>query len=180
MSLLESFKKLGNYFGAYKVHLCPEVKGQVSENDKPLINAKIERLLCFSDGKHVENYVYTDDKGGFSFPEANIRSNQPAVPFAELFTSQIITLIYEGTKYILWTSRLSGTRYRNEYAKKLSCLKADISDEKVSFFFRNDEVEGYKLSAGGIARWDEDFEVIDLDSYYGLSEIESDDEECQS
>ena len=165
---------MGNYFGAYKVHLCPEVKGQVSENGKPLINAKIERLLCFSDGKYVESYVYTDDKGGFSFPEANIRSSQPAVPFAELFTSQIITLIHEGTKYILWTSRLSGIKYRSEYAKKLSCLKADISDEKYHFFFRNDEVQGYKLSAGGIARWDEDFEVIDLDSYYGLSEIESD------
>ena len=39
MSLLESFKKLGNYFGAYKVHLCSEVKGQVSENGKPLIVA---------------------------------------------------------------------------------------------------------------------------------------------
>ena len=177
MSLLESFKKLGNYFGAYKVHLCPEVKGQVSENGQPLINAKIERLLCFSDGKYVEDFAYTDDKGYFSLPEVNIRSNQPAVPFAELFTSQIITLIHEGTKYILWTSRLSGTKYRHEYAKKLSCLKADISDEEVSFFFRNDEVEGYKLSAGGIARWDEDFEVIDLDSYYGLSEIESDDED---
>jgi len=177
MSLLESFKKLGNYFGAYKVHLCPEVKGQVSENGKPLINAKIERLLCFSDGKYVENYVYTDDKGGFSFPEANIRSNQPAVPFAELFTSQIITLFYEGTKYILWTSRLSGTKYRHEYAKKLSCLRADLSDEEVFFHFKNNQVPGYKFRAASIARWDEDFEVIDVDSYLGISDIETDDED---
>ena len=59
MSLLGSFKKLGNYFGAYKVHLCPEVKGQVSEHGKHLITAKIARLLCFSDGNYVAAFANT-------------------------------------------------------------------------------------------------------------------------
>ena len=179
MSLLESFKKLGNYFGAYKVHLCPEVKGQVSENGKPLVNAKIERLLCFSDGKYVEDFAYTDDKGGFSFPETNIRSNQPAVPFAEIFTSQSLLLTHKSKEYCLWGARLSGFSYREEYAKKLGCLVADISSDKVLFKFENTKGEDYKFEAVSIGRWNEDFAIIGLDSYFDLSDIESDDEECQ-
>ncbi|MCF7518738.1 DUF6795 domain-containing protein [Pseudoalteromonas sp. L21] len=174
MSLLESFKKLGNYFGAYKVHLCPEVKGQVSENDQPLINAKIERRLRFSDGKYVEDFAYTDDKGGFSFPEVNIRSNQPAVPFAEIFTSQSLLLTHKSKEYCLWGARLSGFSYREEYAKKLGCLVADISSDKVLFKFENTKVEGYTFEAVSIGRWDKDFEILEQSDYFDLSEIEED------
>ena len=49
MSFLTTLKKFGNHIGAYKVHLCPEVKGQASEKGKPLSNVKIERVLNFSD-----------------------------------------------------------------------------------------------------------------------------------
>ncbi len=174
MSLLESFKKLGNYFGAYKVHLCPEVKGQVSENGKPLINAKIERRLCFSDGKYVEDFAYTDDKGGFSFPEVNIRSNQPAVPFAEIFTSQSLLLKHKSKEYCLWGARLSGFSFREEYAKKLGRLVADISSDKVLFKFENTKVEGYTFEAVSIGRWDKDFEILEQSDYFDLSEIEED------
>jgi len=175
MSFLTTLKKLGNHIGAYKVHLCPEVKGQISEKGKPLSNVKVERILNFSDGKSVEDFTYTDKNGGFLLPEVNIRSNQPAVPLAEIFTSQAISLTRESTKYFLWGSTFSGIKYRHEYAKKLNCLFADTSNEEVFFHFRNDNVAGYKFRAAGIGRWDEDFEIIDVDSYLGLSDIETDD-----
>ena len=174
MSLLESFKKLGNYFGAYKVHLCPEVKGQVSENGQPLINAKIERRLRFSDGKYVEDFAYTDDKGGFSFPEVNIRSNQPAVPFAEIFTSQSLLLTHKSKEYCLWGARLPGFSFREEYAKKLGQLVADISSDKIIFKFENTKVEGHKFEAVSIGRWNKDFEILKQSDYFDLSEIKED------
>lgn len=174
MSFLTTLKKLGNHIGAYKVHLCPEVKGQASEKGKPLSNVKIERVLNFSDGKSVEDFTYTDNNGGFSLPEINIRSNQPAVPLAEIFTSQAIYLSYNNEEYCLWGSRLSGVKYREEYARKLRQLIADISDGKVLFKFQNKKTEGYKFEALSICRWSDDFEVVEQNAYFDLSEIETD------
>jgi len=174
MSLLTTLKKFGNHIGAYKVHLCPEVKGQASVKGKPLSNVKIERVLNFSDGKSVEDFTYTDNNGGFSLPEINIRSNQPAVPLAEIFTSQAIYLSYNNEEYCLWGSRLSGVKYREEYARKLRQLIADISDGKVLFKFQNKKTEGYKFEALSICRWSDDFEVVEQNAYFDLSEIETD------
>ena len=85
MSLLKILRKLGNHIGAYKVHLCPEVKGQITDHGKPLANVKIERTLSFSDGKYVEDHTFTDENGAFSRPEVNIRSGQPAGQTHERF-----------------------------------------------------------------------------------------------
>ncbi|GAA71136.1 hypothetical protein ND6B_3099 [Pseudoalteromonas sp. ND6B] len=41
MSFLTTLKKFGNHIGAYKVHLCSEVKG------KPFTNVRIGRVLNF-------------------------------------------------------------------------------------------------------------------------------------
>ncbi|SBS26325.1 hypothetical protein MSP8886_00570 [Marinomonas spartinae] len=165
MSLLNMLRKLGNHIGAYKVHLCPEVIGQITDHGKPLANVKIERTLSFSDGKYVEDHTFTDENGAFSLPEVNIRSGQPAVPFAEVFTSQAIYFMYQEIEYTLWISRLSSYKFREEYANKLKALKADIKDEEVLLKFQNIKVEGYKHEAFSICRWKEDFEIVDKDSY---------------
>jgi hypothetical protein len=163
MSFLNMLRKLSNHIGAYKVHLCPEVKGQISDHGNPLANVKIERLLSFSDGKYVEDHAFTDKNGAFSLPEVNIRSGQPAVPFAEVFTSQAIYFTYQKIEYRLWISRLPSFKFRGEFADKLSALNADLKDEKVMFKFNNRNKEGYKFEAVSICRWKEDFEIKSLD-----------------
>ncbi|SBS26320.1 hypothetical protein MSP8886_00568 [Marinomonas spartinae] len=130
MSLLNMLRKLGNHIGAYKVHLCPEVKGQITDHGKPLANVKIERTLSFSDGKYVEDHTFTDENGEFYLPEVNIRSGQPAVPFAEIFTSQGIFLLLEQEKYCLWGAMQTSFKFREEFAAKLATLDADIKTKK--------------------------------------------------
>ena len=174
MSLLNMLRKLGNHIGAYKVHLCPEVKGQITDHGKPLANVKIERTLSFSDGKYVEDHTFTDENGAFSLPEVNIRSGQPAVPFAEIFTSQAIFFTYIGKEYCLWGTRLSSIKYCKEYAVKLGSLFADIKNEKVFFSFKDFECPDIPFQSSSICRWDKDFNIIDVENYYDLSEIEND------
>ncbi|SBS40084.1 hypothetical protein MSP8887_04174 [Marinomonas spartinae] len=174
MSLLNTLRKLGNHIGAYKVHLCPEVKGQITDHGKPLANVKIERTLSFSDGKYVEDHTFTDENGAFSLPEVNIRSGQPAIPFAEVFTSQAIYFTYKKIEYRLWISRLPSFKFRAEFADKLSTLNADLKDEKIIFKFDNRNKEGYKFEAVSICRWDDDFEIVDKDSYFDLSGVNKD------
>lgn len=174
MSFLNMLRKLGNHIGPYKVHLCPEVKGQISDHGKPLANVKIERLLSFSDGKYVEDHAFTDKNGAFSLPEVNIRSGQPAVPFAEIFTSQAICFTYQKNEYCLWGATHSSFKFREEYAAKLKSLKADIANKEVLFKFHNKIEPDYKFKALSICRWEQDFEVVDENSYFDLSEMEKD------
>ncbi|SBS40086.1 hypothetical protein MSP8887_04176 [Marinomonas spartinae] len=172
MSLLNMLRKLGNHIGAYKVHLCPEVKGSVADHGKPLANVKIERTLSFSGGKYVEDHTFTDENGEFSLPEVNIRSGQPAVPFAEIFTSQAICFTYQEKDYCLWGATHSSFKLREEYAEKLGSLKADIMDDEVLFKFHNKSDSDYKFKALTICRWENNFEILDEKSYFDLSGIE--------
>ena len=171
MSFLNMLRKLGNHIGAYKVHLCPEVKGKITDHGKPSVAVKIERILSFSDGKYVEDHTFTDENGEFSLPDVNIRSGQPAVPFAEIFTSQAIIFIHENDEYCLWSSRQSGIKCREEYDKKLGSLIGDISNEKVFFNFKSNESGKYSNRAYSICRWEKDYRVIDVEKYLGLDTI---------
>lgn len=69
---------------------------------------------------------------------------------------------------------MSGAKYREEYAKKLRQLIADTTDEKVFFKFENKNTEGYKFEALSICRWSDDFEVVEKNAYFDLSEIKTD------
>ncbi|SBS40085.1 hypothetical protein MSP8887_04175 [Marinomonas spartinae] len=169
MSLLNMLRKLGNHIGAYKVHLCPEVKGKISDHGKPLVNVKIERTLSFSDGKYVEDYTFTDENGEFSLPEVNIRSGQPAVPFAEVFTSQAICFSYKNNEYILWASRLSGIKQSEAYVKKLGSLIGDISNDQTLFNFKSDKFGEYTNRANSICIWENDYRIMDVEKYLGLN-----------
>ncbi|NHH90416.1 DUF6795 domain-containing protein [Pseudoalteromonas sp. MB47] len=149
-------------FGTYKVHLCPEVTGHLTNNGEPLPNVKIERGLYFSDGKVRKDNTYTDSRGYFNFPEWEIRSDQPGFPFAEIFTNQIICTNYNSQEYLLWRSTLTDIQPRHEFTYKLSTLNADIKDEQICFNFKNTLHPHAPLRASSIVRWETDFDIITL------------------
>jgi len=71
----------------------------------------------------------------------------------------ISALTTKGCEYSLWIT---------------SSFFTDISDEEVSFHFKNNNTKDYKFSASGIFLWSEDFEIIELGAYLNLSKIETD------
>ncbi|MBE0457522.1 DUF6795 domain-containing protein [Pseudoalteromonas prydzensis] len=156
-------------FGAYKVHLCPEVKGRLTNNGKPIDCQLISRSLNFSDGKARKDFTYTDHNGNFTFPEKTIRSDQPSIPLSEIFTNQYITSTYNNHKYIIWRATLIGQSPINEFNNKLNCLNGDINNEAIFFRFPvNSSQTNYEGTS--ICRWDKDFEIINIDEYFNLSE----------
>jgi len=131
MSFLKIFRKLNNYIGTHKVHLCPAVKGRLMNNGKPLINATITRTLSYFDGKYTEDMCNTDNDGYFSKPEKSLRSSQPALLIAEMFTNQRIYTHYYGEEYLLWSSINTGIKLKPEFSAKLQSLNGDIKNEEI-------------------------------------------------
>ena len=160
MSFLEIFRKLNNYIGTHKVHLCPAVKGRLMNHGKPLINATITRTLSYSDGKYSEDMCNTDNDGYFSMPEKSLRSSQPALLIAEKIVYQHIKVIFDNLEYKLWSSTPSGIEPKLVYAEKLSQLNCDVADKEVSFYFLANPGKS-KCRASGICRWEENFVLID-------------------
>jgi len=165
MSFLEIFRKLNNYIGTHKVHLCPAVQGRLMNNGKPLINATITRTLSYSDGKYTEDMCNTDNEGYFSMPEKSLRSSQPALLIAERFTSQRIFAHYCGDEYLLWSSQNSGIVLKPEYAIKLQSLNGDMKDEEVLFSFKNIN-HSHRHEALSVCRWEDDFIIIDAEAEF--------------
>ena len=159
MSFLEIFRKLNNYIGTHKVHLCPEVNGSLLNGGEPLANVKITRLLYYSDGKSTEDNCYTDSNGIFSMPEKSLRSSQPSLLIAERFTSQIIQAAYGDKEHLLWAFTNSGIKAKAEVALKLRELNGDITNEDIFFSFYSHE-DDFKYEASSICRWEDNFEEV--------------------
>ncbi len=147
-------------FKTYDVHLCPEVKGQILLEGKPLAGVEITRSLIFWDEDPRTDTATTDSNGKFSFPEVNIRSKKPGDMFVQERTEQDIIAEYRGVKHTLWVSTLHGYEKRNEYAKKLGSLICDLSAKRAKFEFQNDENEELPFWATSLCRWDEDYIFI--------------------
>lgn len=155
-------------FGAYKVNLSPEVFGCLKNNGEPIGNQLIVRSLSFSDGKQRRDFAYTDSNGSFRFSEKTIRSDEPSIPFKEIFTNQYITTTINRKKFIIWRATLIGKDPINEFNNKLSCLNADINNEAILFNFSSSRQE-MSLEGTSICRWDKDFEAIDIDKHLNLT-----------
>ena len=167
-----TLQKIHNQLGLYKIHMCPEVHGRLTDNGKPLVNVKIERSLSYSDGKYVEDSAMTDDNGCFFFPEVNIRSNHPSLLIVEQNTSQSITCSYHNEEYVLWGASLLGNVYREDFALKLASLNGDIANKDMMIHFSSIAGEQYRNRARGICRWATDCELIDPEKYFDFSHVE--------
>tara|TARA_Y100000782_G_C10185440_1_gene266215 strand:+ start:4329 stop:4871 length:543 start_codon:yes stop_codon:yes gene_type:complete len=168
MSLIDKLQSLSTIiqhlldkFGTYKVHLCPEVTGRLTNNGEPLANVKIERGLYFCDGKTRKDATYTDAHGNFNFHEWIIRSDQPGIPFVDMRTAQQIKFFYKKQEYLLWAATLYSLHPMHEYSQKLKELNGDINNKEVFFKFDNPEQPNLLLAGSSICRWEQDFTIID-------------------
>jgi len=155
----EGMADMFGFFKKYDVHLCPEVKGQVFNQGKPLVGEKVTRFLSYVDQKERYDHAITDEEGRFSLPEVNIRSKMPGNFMVEHNTLQIITIEYNNKHHTLWNSSLEGFKPVAAYSRKLSSLNCDITSPRVSFEFANDTHPQRPHYAGTICQWDKDFHI---------------------
>ncbi|TAA47939.1 hypothetical protein EXY25_01455 [Corallincola spongiicola] len=151
-------------FGLFKkfdVNLCPEVKGQILLEGKPVAGIKITRSLTFIEGKAQVDCVSSDDNGLFNLPEVNIRSSKPGSMFSVEHTRQDIVAEYNDQKYRLWTSIYPGIGKSPEYAKKLASLNCELTSKLAKFEFKNDKNPNRDYYATSICRWDDDYKLFE-------------------
>ena len=155
----EGMADMFGFFKKYDVHLCPQVKGQILNQGKPVIGEKVIRYLSYVDRKERYDDVITDSEGRFTLPEVNIRSKMPGNFMVEHNTLQIIYIEQDTEKYVLWNSNLPGFKPIAAYSRKLSSLNCDLTSADVSFEFARDKHPERPHYAGSICRWDEDFTI---------------------
>ncbi|SBS31927.1 hypothetical protein MSP8886_02283 [Marinomonas spartinae] len=149
-------------FKTYDVHMCSEVKGVLTLDGSPLGGIVVNRYLKFAYKLEKEDQTITNQDGSFYLPEVKIQSKIPGDMFSQESTFQLITVNYSDKSYELWRSKFPGLVELSEYKKKLSCLNGDLSSEKVNFAFQNDTDENLEFSASSICRWENDFEVYQI------------------
>ncbi|TCI03403.1 hypothetical protein EZV61_11075 [Corallincola luteus] len=151
-------------FGLFKkfdVNLCPEVKGQILLEGKPVSGVKITRSLTYYYENERLDYTTTDDNGQFSFPEVNIRSRKPGSMFDVSRTYQELFAERCGQKYKLWRSTFHGIEKRPEYERKLGSLNCDLTSKLVKFEFKNNKNSNIDFFATSLARWSDDFIIFE-------------------
>ncbi|MBB1386445.1 hypothetical protein H5119_12995 [Pseudoalteromonas sp. SG45-5] len=172
MSFSEILRKLNNYIGTHKVHLCPEIKGRLVNNGTPLANVKISRSLSYSDGKYTKDECFADSNGEFEMPEMSLRSSQPALLIAERFTFQRIFVHNKNEVFLLWSSENSGINTKPEYANKLRTLNGYITDEEILFSFKDNHLIN-EYNGVSICRWKENFQEVNNDDLYKFIDQDS-------
>ncbi|WP_417521753.1 DUF6795 domain-containing protein [Marinobacter sp.] len=145
------FDLITQFFKKYDVHLSPEVHGSVRNNGVPLENVEVYRSLDYD--KNYGETTRTDSNGQFSFPEKVIRSRRPGQLFDETRIRQVIGLVYEGEKYLLWYLTDEFGPHR-AVAEKLAALNCDLTTPEMEFAFSNYEHPSFSHAAFSICRWD--------------------------
>lgn len=134
------------------MHLCPEVKGRVTLEGKPLINQKIERSLTLEDDEL--DFVYTDDEGNFSFTAKSLKSKLPGNIFYQTVVRIIIDMEYNDEIYNLWYGYQHGLKTPVEFKKHLLKLNADLSTKEQDHHLINPNKPSEEHYIGSICRWD--------------------------
>ncbi|MBU2873583.1 carboxypeptidase-like regulatory domain-containing protein [Marinobacter salexigens] len=144
------FDLITKFFKKYDVHLSPTVHGSVRNNGVPLENVEVYRSLDYD--KNYGETTRTDSNGQFSFPEKIIKSRRPGQLFDETRIRQVIGLVYEGEKYLLWYLTGEAGPYR-AITEKLGTLNCDLSTSEEVVVFKNLEFPSFNHAAATICRW---------------------------
>ena len=135
----------------YTVELCPEVKGQLTLNGKPVANQLIQRGLTLEDEEIDE--AYTDELGFYSFPAKSIKSRKPSSIFYESMIRVVIVTHFESHLHTLWFGFQHGLKTPIELQKRLINLNADLSAEEIKHQIIDSEAPSGEHNISSICRW---------------------------
>ena len=136
-----------------EVHLSPEVNGIVTLNGTPIKGAQVVRTLDYDQEYREERVTGAD--GRFDFPEKNIVSARPNKMLDETRVRQIITVNYEGTKYLLWYATPGTIKWRTGIANKLAAMRCELTNSEIEHGFENVEKPQFPHSTFSICRWND-------------------------
>ncbi len=152
--LILSCEVYAGMFGLGKkteVHLSPEVKGVVTLNGRPVEGAQVVRTLDYDREYREEQLTGVD--GRFSFPEKNIMSDRPNKLLDETRVRQILTVNYEGQKYLIWYTTPGTIHRRTAIARRLGALHCELTNPEIEHGFENIEKPEFPHSTFSICRW---------------------------
>jgi len=135
----------------FTVHLCPEVKGRVTLEGKPLANQKIERILTFEEDEC--DYVSTDEDGNFSFPAKSLKSKLPGNIFYQTVVNIVLVTKYSNDCFMLWHGSQLGLKTPSEFTTHLLSLNADLTTEEVKHHLVNPNKTSEEHYIFSICRW---------------------------
>ncbi|WDD97499.1 DUF6795 domain-containing protein [Thalassomonas actiniarum] len=130
-------------FGLFKRHeveMSPEVRGRITNGDKPVAGIEVVRSLMYEGykkGKEQKEYALTDTKGQFSFEKRIIKSRLPGDMFgANMPVMQSIYIEKDDPKdqddhyYFLWSTSKSW-RSIPPLSELMLQLNADLQNKEV-------------------------------------------------
>ena len=136
----------------YTVHLCSEVRGNITLQGKPLPNIEIKRSLTYADEEQIE-VTKTDENGCFAFDEKLMKSKLPGNILHQPVVRQIVYLKHEDENYVLWYANQRGISPIPGYVSRLLKLNAELTTEELSQEIENEEDLDYPHCTTSICRW---------------------------
>ena len=144
-----------------EVYLSPPVNGVITLRGQPVGGAYVYRTLEY-DQEYIEE-TSTDKNGAFRFSEKKIRSVSPAKLMDETRVRQVIGLIYEDKKYLLWYHTPGGITERSAITQRLGSLRCDLAIPEKELLFRNLDKPEFPHAAFSICRWNDGLEMESLE-----------------
>ncbi|WP_236559806.1 DUF4198 domain-containing protein [Colwellia sp. 20A7] len=141
-------------FKKYDVHLSPEVHGVITKEGKPVVGLEVFRGLTYVGDKELLDKTVTDQQGVFYFAEKNIRSRRPGSMFHEARIRQIIDVDYQGSRYLLWATVVTGITPNIAVSSKLTQLNCDLNNSEEYYEFNNVEHPNDPHGVESICRWE--------------------------
>lgn len=144
-----------------EVHLSPEVVGSVTIDGVPVENVRVYRTLDY-DKEYFEETT-TNENGAFSFPKRTIHSSRPGKLMDETRVRQVIGVLHQGEKYLLWYHTPGGITERTAVTQRLGSLHCDLTTPEKELLFRNLEKPEFPHAAFSICRWNDGLEMDEIE-----------------
>lgn len=133
------------------VHLSPEVNGVVMLDGNPAKGARVVRTLDYD--QEYQEETLTNEGGAFYFPEKTIQSSRPGKLLDETRVRQIVTVTYQGEKYLLWYATPGTIHWRTGITNRLSSMRCELTNPEVEQGFENVEKPRFPHSTFSVCRW---------------------------